>query len=154
MTTPALLLRLSAHARRLTTLVEQWLAPCFDLGIRLYLANVFLPAGLLKLRDWSSTLALFQYEYHVPLLPTALAAVLGTAGEIVLPVMLVLGLAGRFSAAGLTVINIVAVISYPEISELGIQDHVLWGILLLVTLLHGPGRFSCDAWLMRRWFGP
>jgi len=135
------------------TLIEHWLTPLFDLGIRLYIANIFLPAGLLKLRDWGSTLALFQYEYHVPLLPPALAAVLGTGGELVFPVLLVFGLAARFSAAALWVINIIAVIAYPDISDFGKQDHLLWGLLLLVTMLHGPGRFSCDAWLSKRWVG-
>ena len=77
---------------------------------------------------------------------------LGTAGEVVLSVLLALGLAGRFSAAGLSVINVVAVVAYTDISELGRQDHLLWGVLLLVTVLHGPGRLSCDAWL-GRWLG-
>lgn len=151
MTTPALLLRLPAWLQRAIALLELWLTPCFDLGIRLYMTNVFLPSGWLKLTNWDSTLALFAYEYHVPLLPTTLAAVLGTAGEVVLPLLLVLGLAGRLGAAGLSVINIIAVIAYPDMSDLGKQDHWLWGALLLVTLLHGPGRFSCDHWLKRRW---
>ena len=47
--------------------------------------------------------------------------------------------------------NLVAVTSYPDISDLGRQDHVLWGALLLVTALHGPGRWSLDAWLTRNW---
>ena len=151
MTPPALLLCLSPYVSRVIALIEDWLTPCFDLGIRLYMASVFLPAGILKLRDWDSTLALFQYEYHVPLLPIALAAALGTAGELVFPVLLVLGLGGRFNAAGLSVINIVAVAAYPDISDLGKQDHLLWGLLLLVTVLHGPGRFSGDHWLKRHW---
>ncbi|TRZ69235.1 MAG: DoxX family protein [Rhodocyclaceae bacterium] len=151
MTPQALLLRLPPFVRRVIGLIEGWLTPCFDLCIRLYIASVFLPAGMLKLRDWGSTLALFEHEYHVPLLPTGLAAVLGTGGELVFPVLLVIGLAGRFSAAGLSVINIVAVVAYTDISDLGRQDHLLWGLLLLVTLLHGPGRLSCDAWLSRRW---
>lgn len=131
--------------------VERWLTPAFDLGIRLYVANVFFKSGLTKIQDWSSTVALFQYEYQVPVLPPELAAVMGTAGELGLPVLLALGLAGRFGAAGLSVMNIVAVISYADISDLGRQDHLLWGALLLVTLLHGPGRWSLDHWLRKRW---
>jgi putative oxidoreductase len=120
------------------------------LGIRLYVASVFLRSGWLKISDWSSTLALFKYEYHVPLLSPAVAAALGAGGELVLPVLLVLGLAGRFAAAGLTVVNLVAVISYPDLSDLGRQDHLLWGVLLLVLLMHGPGRLSIDRWIQRR----
>src|SRR3546814_13303357 len=57
---------------------------------------------LTKIADWDTTLALFQDEYHVPLLPTQLAAVMGTGGELVLPVLLVLGLFRRFAALGLS----------------------------------------------------
>jgi putative oxidoreductase len=137
---------------RAVALVDRWLTPLFDLAIRLYVASVFFRSGWLKISDWSSTLSLFKYEYHVPLLSPAVAAVLGAGGELVLPVLLVLGLAGRFGAAGLTVVNLVAVTSYPDISDLGRQDHLLWGVLLLVTLLHGPGRLSLDHWLRRRLF--
>ena len=66
--------------------------------LRLYVANVFFKSGLTKIDDWSTTLFLFTEEYHVPLLPPALAAVMGTAGELGLSALLVLGLAGRFSA--------------------------------------------------------
>lgn len=40
----------------------------------------------------------------------------------------------------LSTFNIMAVISYPGLSEVGLKDHIYWGILLLVPLLHGPGR--------------
>ena len=132
--------------------VERRLTPLFDLAIRLYVAEVFFKSGLTKIQDWSVTLALFENEYHVPVLPPQLAAVMGTAGELGLPILLALGLAGRFGAAGLFVMNLVAVTSYPDISDLGRQDHVLWGALLLVTVLHGPGRWSLDAWLKRQWW--
>ena len=140
-----------ARTRPLIVLAERWLTPLFDLAIRLTVAEAFFKSGLTKIQDWSVTLALFENEYHVPLLSPPLAAVMGTAGELVLPVLLALGLAGRFGAAGLFVMNLVAVTSYPDISDLGRQDHVLWGALLLVTALHGPGRCSIDAWLMRQW---
>ena len=64
------------------------------LAARLYVAQVFFLSGLTKLRDWSSTLALFHDIYQVPLLPPALAAYLGTGGELVLPVLLRLDWSG------------------------------------------------------------
>ena len=130
--------------------LEQNLTPLFALAIRLHVAEVFFRSGLTKLRDWDVTLMLFANDYRVPLLPTEMAAVFGTAGELVLPILLVAGLFGRFGAAGLFVVNLVAVISYPDLSELGRADHVLWGALLLVTVFYGPGRWSLDAWLQRK----
>ena len=140
-------------AQRAIGLMQQSLTPTFDLAIRLYVANVFFSSGWQKLSDWESTVALFQYEYHVPLLPPELAAAMGAAGELSLPILLVAGLFTRFGAAGLFVVNVVAVISYPDLSDLGRQDHLLWGMLLLVTLLHGPGRWSIDHLLKQRWQG-
>jgi putative oxidoreductase len=107
-------------------------------------------SGWLKISGWDTTLLLFENDYHVPLLPPHLAAVMGTAGELCLPVLLALGLAGRFGAAGLSVVNLVAAISFADISDLGLQDHLLWGMLLLVTLFHGPGRLSLDHCLRNR----
>lgn len=139
----------SRLAMQAIALLEQWFAPLFDLGIRLYVASVFFRSGWLKITDWSTTRLLFENEYHVPLLSPQAAAILGTMGELGLPVLLALGLAGRFGAAGLSVMNIVAAISFPDISDLGLQDHLLWGVLLLVTVLHGPGTLSLDHWLRR-----
>lgn len=130
--------------------IDAWLTPTFDLLLRLYVAHAFFLSGLTKLRDWSVTLALFESEYAVPLLPPPLAALLGTAGEILLPVLLALGLAGRFGAAGLFVVNAVAVLSYADMSDLGRADHLLWGVLLLTSALHGPGRWSLDHWLTKQ----
>lgn len=125
--------------------------PLIDLGVRLWAAYAFWLSGVASLRDWETTVALFQYEYQVPLLPPTIAALLGTGVELVFPPLLAIGLAARFSAAALFVFNIIAVISYPGLSENGLKDHVYWGILLLVTLLHGPGRISIDHLLKLKW---
>ena len=122
------------------------------LGARLFVGHAFFLSGLTKLRDWDITLALFADEYQVPLLSPELAAVSGTAGELVLPVLLVLGLAGRFAAAGLFVVNIVAVISLMEIAPAALQQHQFWGCLLLAVMLWGAGRLSFDHWIKSRWF--
>ena len=117
---------------------------------RLYLAQVFFLSGLTKLRDWGTTVALFTDEYHVPLLSPPVAAALGTAGELVLPVLLVLGLGGRLSALGLLVVNFVAVISLSEIAPAAFQQHVFWGSLLAALAIFGLGPWSFDRWLAPR----
>ena len=139
--------------RRAIGWLEQ-LQPLAQLAARVYVAHAFFLSGLTKLRDWDTTLALFQDEYHVPLLPPEVAAVAGTFGETCLPVLLVLGLAGRFAAAGLSVVNVVAVLSLAEIAPAALQQHLLWGCLLLLLLLWGPGRLAADAWIGRRLLHP
>ena len=126
------------------------LQPAALFAARLYLARVFFLSGLTKLHDWNITLALFRNEYHVPVLPPALAAMLGTSAELGLPVLLFFGLGTRFAAVALFAFNIVAAISYPGLSPAGLKDHVLWGALLLVLLFYGPGKLSLDYWLGRR----
>jgi putative oxidoreductase len=136
-------------AERALALLER-LQPPAQLLPRLYVASVFFRSGLTKLRDWDTTLALFQDEYHVPLLDPTVAAWAGTAGELALPVLLMLGLGGRFAAAGLTVVNVVAVLSLADIADAALQQHVFWGSLLAALLLWGPGRWSLDAPLWPR----
>lgn len=49
--------------------------------------------------------------------------------------------------------NLMAVVSYWHVlkdAEPALMQHVFWGTLLLVTLLHGPGRIAVDTWLLRR----
>lgn len=142
-----------ALARRAIGRLET-LQPLAQLAARVYLAQVFLLAGLTKVRDWETTLLLFENEYAVPLLSPALAAWLGTGGELVLPVLLLLGLGGRIAALGLFVVNAVAVLALPEISAAALQQHQFWGSLLLALLLWGPGRWAADTWLARRLSSP
>ena len=140
---------LLAWHRRIVTVLEA-VQPAAQLLARLYIAKVFFLSGLTKLRDWDITVALFSDEYHVPLLPPEVAAVMGTTGELLLPVLLVLGLGGRFAAAGLFVVNAVAAISLPDIGEAALQQHIFWGSLLVALVLWGPGRWSVDGWLLTR----
>ena len=73
--------------------VLDYASPVIDVVIRLWIAEVFFQSGLVKITSWQSTLALFENEYQVPLLPPLAAAYLGTAVELVFPVLLALGLA-------------------------------------------------------------
>ena len=144
---PGTVVRLYSNGVRWIDAVQ----PVFALAVRLYVARVFFLSGLTKLRDWDITVALFTNEYHVPFFMPEVAAALGTTAELGLPALLALGLGSRFAAAALFAFNIVAVISYPDLSDAGLVDHMLWGALMLVTLFYGPGRISVDHWLGRRY---
>ncbi|MBA3594389.1 MAG: DoxX family protein [Polaromonas sp.] len=148
-TTPSPVQKVLGLWRRFSTALDL-LQPAAALAARLYVGQVFFLSGLTKLRDWETTVALFTDEYKVPVLPPAVAAFMGTAGELVLPVLLVLGLAGRFSALGLFVVNAVAVISLSEIAPAALQQHIFWGALLAGLAIYGPGAWSLDRWLAPR----
>lgn len=133
-------------------------APVSLLFFRLWVAMAFWRAGVVKVSDMNSTITLFQYIYHVPLLPPVIAAYLGTGIELITPWFLGLGLAGRLTAAFLFIYNIIAVISYPALWPHGLwvgfwgsgfADHKVWGLMLLAIVLYGPGKLSLDGFLER-----
>lgn len=131
--------------------LPEHLAPLMDVGLRIYLAYVFFRSGLTKIQSWDSTLYLFSDVYQVPLLPSDAAAYLAAGGELVLPVLLVLGLFGRFAAAGLFILNAVAAYSYYSgLSEAGLFQHDCWGAMLAVLLILSRGRWSVDAWFEKQ----
>jgi putative oxidoreductase len=75
---------------------------------------------------------------------------MGTGGELVLPVLLVLGLGGRFAAAGPVRRQRVAVLSLADIAPAALQQHVFWGSLLLACCCGAPGRWSLDRLVTAR----
>ena len=125
--------------------------PLLILGFRLYVAQVFFMSGLSKIQTWSTTLMLFEYEYSVPLLSPKFAAILATAGELILPVMLVVGFFSRPAALALFILNYVAVISYADMSAAGYYQHVVLGAMLAVIFAFGSQALSVDKILSRRW---
>ena len=150
MNAPTLTLLRRGHALwHRTSALLQSTTDLASLAARAYLAQVFFLSGLTKVRDWDTTLLLFTEEYKVPLLSPGLAAVLGTGGELLLPLLLLLGLGGRFAALGLSVVNAVAVLSLPDIAPAALQQHITWGVLLAVLALYGVGRWSLDHALLR-----
>jgi putative oxidoreductase len=122
------------------------------LATRFYVGWQFWKSGLLKVSSWSSTLGLFRTEYHVPLLPPPVAAVTGAGGELFFPALLFVGLFSRVGALGAFFVNAMAVISYRQVLladgyEAALGQHVLWGFMLLILAVFGPGRFALDSWL-------
>ena len=130
------------------------LQPLYLLASRWYVSWQFLKSGWLKVTSWESTLALFRDEYHVPLLPPHLAAVVGASGELFFPTLLVLGIGGRIGALGLFAVNLMAVISYSQVLlaegfEAALAQHVLWGFMLVTLAIYGNGPLALDRLWMR-----
>lgn len=130
---------------------QPWGVAVLLLVLRLYVAWVFFRAGILKLDNWSATEFLFQYEYQVPLLPWQWAAYLAVFTELLVPIFIALGLLGRLMALVLFVFNVVAVVAYPILWQdgfvlfsKGAMDHQIWGLMLLLLVLLGAGRWSMD----------
>jgi putative oxidoreductase len=147
----ALSLTVSAYGSGVRLLES--LIPVFDLSVRLYLAQIFWKGGMVKLSSWMSTVMLFTMVYDVPYLPPEVAAYLATAIELGGSFLLAIGLAGRWAALLLFGLNLVASLSYGQLSEAALQEAFYWGILFLYFILHGPGLFSVDAllrYLIRR----
>jgi putative oxidoreductase len=143
------LTRLLQPLYRFDAAITAWGGSLLSLALRFYVGWQFFKAGMTKASDWNATLALFRYEYQVPVLPPELAAAFGAAGELTLPLLLFSGLLSRPAALGLFGVNLMAVISYPQLfmfdCPAAVNDHFYWGILLLVLAAFGPGRFSLDA---------
>ena len=118
-----------------------------QLLFRLALASVFLPAGLLKLASWESTIALFQDEYKIPVLAPAVAAVMATAFELVCSALLIMGLATRLATLPLLgQVLTIQLFVYPQ----AWHEHLVWGSILLFLLTRGAGTFSMDYLIGRR----
>lgn len=160
----ALTQRLNVHYTHSTHWLATWGGSTTLLFMRIWVALAFWQAGLVKIADPMSTQYLFESMYHVPLLPPALAAMLATWIELIVPWFIGLGLIGRLAALFLFVYNIIAFASFPGLwphgfwnglfSTTAFADHKIWGLMLLAMIAWGPGRFSLDAligFVWRRW---
>lgn len=114
-------------------------------GLAVNLVNGEFALGWPRLSD--SALALFQEEYKLPLLPPELAAPMAAVAEHMFPLLILVGLATRFSALALLVMTaVIQVFVYPG----AYATHGTWAAVLLYLMVHGPGRLSIDHWLARR----
>jgi putative oxidoreductase len=120
------------------------------LPLRAAVATVFWNSGTTKLADWSATLQLFMDEYMLPVVPPQIAATVGTTIELSTSVLLIVGLATRFSAAALLAMTAVIECIYPEAWPV----HIQWAAMLLVLLCRGAGRISLDGLIGRRFMVP
>lgn len=94
-----------------------------------------------------SALELFRSEYRLPLLPPELAAPMAAFGEHFFPILILLGLATRFSSLALLVMTTtIQIFVYPD----AYPTHGVWATVLLVLIARGPGKISIDHWLAKR----
>jgi putative oxidoreductase len=97
-----------------------------------------------------SAVFLFQQEYQLPVLAPELAASLAALAEHVFPVLILLGLATRFSALALLVMTAtIQLLVYPD----AYPTHGVWAALLLMLMAKGPGALSLDWFIARRLSG-
>lgn len=127
--------------------IPYWLVA---LTARIALAKVFWSSAQTHLANWQTTLYMFANTYKVPLLPPDLAAHVAVALEVVVPPLLVLGLATRFAALAIFCMTLVIeIFVYPQ----AWPTHIQWAAMMLVLMAWGAGRISLDA-LIRWWLKP
>lgn len=128
------------------------------LALRFALAIPFFKSGLTK---WDGFLTLspgarylFAEEFKLHILGSEIAypfpLVMATAagiGELVLPVLLVLGLGTRFAALGVLVMTAIIQLTIPD----GWANfHLPWAAMSLALIVFGGGRIAIDGLLARR----
>ncbi len=118
------------------------------LALRVGVGMVFFKAGLLKYNSFDFTVLLFRDEYKVPLLAPELAARMAMVQELTLPVLLFVGLGTRLATLPLFgMLLVIQTFVYPN----AWADHLYWAATLGVILTRGPGVFSLDHLIARRW---
>jgi len=120
---------------------------------RIFIGVTFWLSGQTKVEGWhlkASTFYLFEHEYALPIIPYEVAAYMATFAEHVFSILLIIGLASRFSAAALlTMTLIIEIFVYPD----AWPTHLLWASALTFILTRGPGALSVDHWIRLRVMG-
>lgn len=148
---------LAVRAKRLVQAIAQ--PDVVQFVLRFALSVPFLKSGMLKwdgflqLNDTAITLFTDEFMIHLPGGPypfpaPAVFAFLSGTGEIVFPILLVIGLATRFAATGLLFMTLIVELTVPD----GWPIHITWAAMALGIMAWGPGRVSVDHFI-RRQFG-
>jgi len=121
---------------------------------RLGIASIFFLSGRTKvdgvLHITDATYELFRTEYALPLIPPEIAAVAATWSEHVFSILLVLGLATRFSALALFLMTLtIEIFVYPD----AWPTHLSWAAILLPLMFRGGGAWSLDRLIKDRLAG-
>lgn len=117
---------------------------------RFSIAGVFWQSGQTKVdgfRVTESAIELFRSEYRLPVIDPSIGAHLAALAEHLFPLLLVLGLATRFSALALLGMTLVIqIFVYPD----AWPTHGTWAACLLLLMTRGAGLISLDHLIARR----
>jgi putative oxidoreductase len=127
-----------------SVLAISYLTPVANLWARIYIGLVFFRSGQGKLIDFEETIEFFADDWALPFLSPAPAAYLATAGELILPVLLILGLFTRVGALGLLVMA--AVIQF---FVMPLNEHYYWMIIMALLVGQGGSKLSLDHLLLK-----
>lgn len=130
-------------------ILQRCIAMDFVLAVsRVAMASVFFFSGRTKvdgvLQVTDGAVVLFRDEYRLPLIDPSLAAHAAAYAEHLFPLLLVIGLATRFSALALLGMTLVIeVFVYPD----AWPTHLSWAAPLLLLAARGAGAWSADRTL-------
>jgi putative oxidoreductase len=151
--------RIGAFGERLNSIVRTIAHPNLtQLVLRLGLAVPFWRSGISKwngffdLNDVAVLLFSTEFKLHLPGGPYAypapeFVALLVASAEILLPCLLVLGLATRLAALALLLMTVIIQLTVPS----GWPFHITWAAMALGVMSWGPGSFSFDYCLKGAW---
>jgi len=133
----------------LTLLVLRFAAaiPFWRSGVNKWDGFLELSPGTRWLFENQFQLHLFGETYPMPM--PVLSAYLAGIGEIVLPILLVLGLGTRYAAFGLLIMTGVIQLTVPDAWP---THHLPWAAMLLALMTWGPGKIAIDH-ALARWYG-
>ena len=136
--------------RRTIDLMERIPYAVLGLAARVFPAAVFWMSGETKVEGWhvkDSAIALFENEYDLPLIDPTVAAYLAAFAEHFFPILLVIGLASRFSALALLFMTaVIQFLVYPG----AWPTHGVWAACFLLVIARGPGVISLDHLIAKR----
>lgn len=115
-------------------------------GISIDIVSWNFTLGWPRLSD--SAVPLFKDEYRLPIIPAEAAALMAALAEHLFPFFIMIGLATRISSLmllGMTLI--IQTFVYPD----AYPTHGVWAVALLFLVAHGPGKFSIDYWISKRY---
>lgn len=117
----------------------------FALAVPFWKSGILKWNGFLQLNDTAIYLFSDEFKLHLPGGPysfpaPATMAFLSGCGEIIFPVLLILGFGTRFAAAGLLVMTCIVELTVPD----GWPVHITWAAMALGIVTWGPGRASLD----------
>jgi putative oxidoreductase len=142
--------RLNAIVRAIAQPSLAQLVLRFGLAVPFWRSGINKWDGFLQLNDVAVLLFRTEFKLHLPggpypfPAPAVMAFLVGSA-EILLPILLVVGLATRLAALGLLLMTLVVQLTVPS----GWPLHLTWAAMALAIMAWGPEQISLDHWIGR-----